>query len=78
MRGFGASKGRIFASFFVEQVILCLIGCLIGCAAFFVLHEGLLQVLSVLAFMVCYLAGAAISVLMIGRSKLMDLLAARE
>ena len=32
MRGLGASQKRMFASFFLEQALLCLTGCLIGCA----------------------------------------------
>ena len=31
MRELGASQKRVFASFCIEQVLLCLTGCLIGC-----------------------------------------------
>ncbi len=79
MRGFGAKKRRVFASFFTEQAILSLTGCLIGCAALFRLYAGgLTQPLAVAAYLVCYLLGTAVSVLMIGKTDLMELLTVRD
>ncbi len=79
MRGFGAKKSRVFGSFFLEQTILCLIGCLAGCLALTGLYAGgLTQPLAVAGFLICYLLGTAISIKMIGKTDLMELLTVRE
>ena len=78
MRGLGASQKRVFASFFLEQALLCLTGCLIGCAGLLLLSGGLVKWLAVLAFLLCYLAGCALSVQAVGRTNLMALLSERE
>ncbi len=79
MRGFGAKKRRVFASFFLEQAILSLLGCLTGCAALFPLYAGgPTQPLAVAAYLICYLLGTAVSILVIGKTGLMELLTIRE
>ena len=79
MRGFGAQKRRVFASFFLEQAILCLTGCAVGCIGLFRLYQGgIVQPLTVAAYLICYLLGAAISIRMIGKTELMEVLAVRE
>ncbi len=79
MRGFGAKKRRVFASFFLEQAILSLTGCLLGCAALFRLYAGgLTQPLAAAAYLICYLLGTAVSILMVGKTDLMELLTVRE
>lgn len=79
MRGFGAGKGRVFASFFLEQAILSLLGCLAGCTALFGLYAGgAAQPLAVAAYLICYLLGTAVSILMVGKTDLMELLTVRE
>lgn len=79
MRGFGAGRGRVFASFFLEQAILSLTGCLLGCTALFGLYAGgTTQPLAAAAYLICYLLGTAVSVLMIGKTDLMELLTVRE
>ena len=79
MRGFGVKKWRVFSSFFLEQALLCLVGCLAGCSILLWLYEGgIAQPLSVIAYLVCYLLGATISILIIGRTNLMELLTVRE
>ena len=79
MRGFGAGRGRVFASFFLEQAILSLAGCLLGCTVLFGLYAGgMTQPLAAAAYLICYLLGTAVSVLMIGRTDLMELLTVRE
>ena len=79
MRGFGVPKGRIFASFFIEQALLCGAGTLVGCVSlFFFGAGGWLQPAAAAAFAVFYLAGCAVSVKLIGKSKLMELLSAKE
>lgn len=79
MRGFGAQKWRVFASFFLEQAILCLAGCLLGCVGLFWLYAGgAVQPLTIAAYLICYLLGAAISIRMIGKTELMEVLTIRE
>ena len=79
MRGFGARRRRVFASFFLEQVILSLAGCLAGCAALFRLYAGgTTQPLAAAAYLICYLLGTAVSILIAGKTDLMELLTVRE
>ena len=79
MRGFGAKKRRVFASFFLEQAILSIAGCIVGCIALSVLYAGgILQPLAVAAYIICYLLGTAISIMLIGKTDLMELLTVRE
>ena len=78
MRGLGASHWRVFASFFLEQAALCLLGCLIGALAMTLLYPGGAVWLAGAGFLVCYLAGCALSVLAAGRTNLMLLLSERE
>ena len=79
MRGFGTKKRRIFASFFLEQALLCGAGTLIGAAAIPIFGAGgWLPPVAAAAFAVCYLAGCAVSVRMIGKTKLMELLSSKE
>ena len=78
MRGLGASSWRVFISFFMEQAALCLLGCLIGAFAMSLLYPGGAVWLAGAGFLVCYLAGCALSVLAAGRTNLMLLLSERE
>ena len=79
MRGMGVQKRRVFASFFAEQAILCLAGCLVGCVLLFWLYAGgAAQPIAVAAYLICYLLGVTVSVRMIGKSDLMELLTVRE
>lgn len=78
MRGLGASPGRAFASFFLEQAALCLAGCLAGVLAMALLCPGGAVWLAGAGFLACYLAGCALSVLTAGRTNLMLLLSERE
>lgn len=78
MRGLGASPLRAFASFFLEQAALCLLGCIIGVLAMTLLYPGVVLWLAGAGFLACYLAGCALSVLTAGRTNLMMLLSERE
>ncbi|MBR4950891.1 MAG: hypothetical protein IKZ23_02945, partial [Clostridia bacterium] len=79
MRGFGVKKWRVFSAFFLEQALLCILGCLIGCVLFFTLYaDGVAQPIAVVAYLLCYLLGATVSILIIGRTNLMELLTIRE
>ena len=78
MRGLGAHRCQVFLSFFLEQGLLALIGCLLGFAVLAVLGAGAMGALAVLGFLVCYLAGCALSILSAGRTNLIDLLSEKE
>jgi hypothetical protein len=79
MRGCGVQKRQIFASFFLEQAILCLAGCLAGCLMLFRLYAGgVAQPLAAAAYLICYLLGTTVSIRMIGKTDLMALLRIRE
>lgn len=74
MRGMGASKGRVFGSFFLEQMGLCLIGCILSALALTVWSGQPLVWLSSAGFALCYLAGCALAVRTVGRTKIFTLL----
>ena len=79
MRGCGVQKQQVFASFFWEQAILSLVGCLAGCSILIWLYAGgAAQPLAAAAYLICYLLGATISIRMIGKTDLMELLTVRE
>ena len=79
MRGFGVKRGQLFLSFFWEQALLCVLGCAVGCLAMIRLHAGgALQWLVLGGYVLCYLAGCAVSVKLIGKMNLMELLSTRE
>ena len=79
MRAFGAKKFRVFTSFFLEQAILSFIGCLIGCLALIPLYGGgITQPLAVGAYLVCYLVGTVLSIWIVGKTDLMELLTVKE
>lgn len=78
MRSMGAAKIRVFLSFFLEQGCLCLAGCLCGMVFLLLFAQGWIACLAALGFLICYLAGCVVSVLVIGKVNLMTLLAERE
>lgn len=79
LRGLGASKMRVFFSFFWEQCLLCMTGCavaLLGLTAVTDALESNLQTIGI--YLACYLLGTALSVHAVGRTNLMSLLSERE
>ena len=78
LRGLGTSRCRVFFSFFWEQFFLCLAGCLAGCGLLYAAGFRLTQLTAIGIFLLCYLFGCALSVLAVGRTKLMQLLSERE
>ena len=78
LRGLGASKMRVFFSFFLEQTMLCLIGSIVGCIGLLAITGSLAWLGAVGIFALCYLLGAALSVMAVGRTHLMSLLSERE
>ena len=78
MRGLGASRGRVFASFFLEQGTLCAVGGLLGALTLTFISPVPAIWFAAAGFLVCYLAGCAFAILAVGRTKLMSLLSERE
>ena len=78
MRGLGTGRGRIYLSFFLEQALLALAGCGIGCLSMLLISGSRLQWMIVAGYLVFYLLGCSISIILIGRSHLMELLTNRE
>ena len=79
LRGLGASRTRVFFSFFLEQLLLCFTGSAISVAGMLILTGINTSVLlAVLIFLLCYLTGCALSILMVGKTNLMSLLSERE
>ncbi len=78
LRGLGASRKRVFLSFFLEQALLCLGGGILGSVILCLATGSLGWWWAVALFALCYLLGAALSVLAVGRTHLMSLLSERE
>lgn len=78
LRSLGAPRGRVFASFFLEQALLCLPGCLAGALALTPFLPADAVWGAAAGFYACYLVGCALSVLAVGRTRLMALLSERE
>ena len=78
MRGLGASRRRVFCSFFLEQGALALLSCVLGGLVLTATGAGWAGWLAAAGFLVCYLIGCALAVLAVGRTKLMSLLSERE
>ena len=78
MRGMGASRRSVFFSFFWEQVLLCLAGCIPAGVLLSLFGNVLMRWQAVGIFAACYLIGTAVSVFLIGRTGLMELLSERE
>lgn len=78
LRGLGAPRGRVFASFFLEQALLCLPGCLAGALVLMPFLPAGAVWGAAAGFYTCYLVGCALSVAAVGRTKLMALLSERE
>ncbi|MBR0153095.1 MAG: hypothetical protein IJM26_04855 [Lachnospiraceae bacterium] len=79
MRGLGTPGMRIFASFFTEQLLLCLLGCLLGAGASFGLGGIRADAFwAVGGFFACYLGGCAAAILLTGQMKLMELFTYRD
>ena len=78
MRGLGASKGRVFWSFFLEQGALALLGCILGGLALIPLGAGWAGWLAAAGFWMCYLAGCALAVAFTGQVRPMALLQAQD
>lgn len=80
MRGLGTVKGRVFITFFTEQLILCLIGCCIGLIAWALFNVGFnsLQLILTAGFIGLFSLGGAVSLILVNRSEVLGLLGDEE
>ena len=78
MRGLGVSRLRVFMIFFTEQLMLCLAGCVPAVIWLAILGGTGRQWLMVGGFFVCYMLGTVLSILLLGRVRLLQLLSERE
>lgn len=78
MRGLGASRGRVFWSFFLEQGGLALAGCVLGGLILTPLGAGWAGWLAAAGFWICYLAGCTLAVAVVGRVDLIAFLSQSE
>lgn len=79
MRSLGTKRGSVFASAFVEQLTLCLAGTLVAMAAMFLLGGLTRQALIFVGiFLLCFLAGSAVSVGRIVSVNVMSAMKAKE
>ncbi len=78
MRGLGASPQRTFASFFLEQAGLALIGCILGGILLTALQAGVAGWAASAILGGCYFIGSALAVLFVERIKLITILSERE
>ena len=74
MRGLGASKKRVFGSFFLEQMGLCLMGCILSGVVLTLWSWKPMVWLASIGFALFYLAGCALAVRTVGRTKIFTLL----
>lgn len=74
MRGLGASMSRVFGSFFLEQVGLCVAGCVVSGLALMLLSQQPMVWLACFGFALCYLMGCALAVRAVARANIFTLL----
>ena len=74
VRGLWASKKRVFGSFFLEQMGLCLIGCILSGVVLPLWSGQPLVWLASAGFALFYLAGCALAVHTVGKTKIFALL----
>ncbi|MGN0980915.1 MAG: ABC transporter permease [Candidatus Avoscillospira sp.] len=80
MRGLGAQPVRIFLNFFLEQLLLVLLGCGLGMGLWALLGRPFETLYFPLVgmYLACWALGAAVSILMLLRSKALAVLSDRE
>ncbi|MBR6530555.1 MAG: ABC transporter permease [Clostridia bacterium] len=78
LRSLGASRLRVFFSFFLEQAILAFVGVLVCAALLVCVTQSAAFLWAVAVFAACYLLGTAACILVVGRIPLMALLCERE
>lgn len=79
MRSMGTSKLRTFLSFFIEQALLCLCGAILGLAIVltYYIPDGK-GILSIALFIAVYLLGSSISVAIMNKISVLNILSQKE
>ncbi len=79
-RGLGSTRIRTFFSFFIEQVVLCLLGLAIGLTIWHFVWGDLtdLHLMLTVGFTGCYLLGSAISIMIMNHSNVLKILLDRD
>jgi ABC-type lipoprotein release transport system permease subunit len=79
MRSMGAKKRHVFFSFFLEQLILFMIGLIPALAYAIILpNKIVLYGLPLVYFIICYLTGTALALIVMNRAKILDVLFTKE
>jgi hypothetical protein len=80
MRGLGVPRTRTFFSFFSEQFFLCLAGTSIGAIIWYLLWgvPSLTHLVLSIGFLICYLVGSAISIIIMNHADVLKILLDRE
>jgi len=76
MRGLGAQKHITFMSFFIEQVILCIIGAGIGAGISMLIFIGFsnMQLILAAGYIFCYMIGCVISIAIMNNTTVLAIL----
>jgi ABC-type lipoprotein release transport system permease subunit len=79
MRSMGAKKRHVFFSFFLEQLILFMIGLIPAVAYAIILpNKIVLYGVPLVYFVLCYLTGTALALIVMNRAKILDVLFTKE
>ena len=79
MRSMGTSKLQAFLSFFIEQALLCLCGAILGLAIVLTFYvPDAKGILSIVAFLTVYLLGSSVSVAIMNRISVLNILSQKE
>ena len=79
-RGLGSTRVRTFFSFFIEQVVLCLLGLAVGFTIWHFVWGDLtdLHLMLTVGFAGCYFLGSAISIMIMNHSNVLTILLDRD
>ncbi len=80
MRSMGAGRFKTFAAFFIEQALLCVTGCVMAVLVLRIWNGSLapLQWYSFIGYIGCYWLGAAVSVMLMNKVNIIEILTAGE
>lgn len=80
MRGLGGTKTHTFFSFFTEQAVLSVSGCVIGLIVWRLFFGRVIPMhrLLVLGFLICYFAGCAISIAIMNKKAVFEILSDKD
>lgn len=80
MRGLGTTKRNTFFSFFTEQVILAAAGCIFGLVIWRLFMGKIIPVhrLLVLGFLACYFTGCTVSIIIMNKKAVFEILSDKD